>query len=177
MRAAFALSFRRLAQVALVKGDGLPPPDVELAGALDNLSRALGDLGLHTAALAQAREGVEIRRRQVASAPGGYEAMPADAVVNLAAHLLATGDTAGAMEHAHEGVALYRQLAAESPHGSGPDLANALGTLGLCCARAGRWAAAREAHAEATAVLGTPACPPQTTISWLGSQPTVRVRI
>ncbi|GGP55746.1 tetratricopeptide repeat protein [Streptomyces melanogenes] len=137
----------------LVKGNGLPPPDVELAGALDNLSRALADLGLHTEALAPAREGVEIRRRQVASAPGGYEALLADAVVNLAARLLATGETAGAIDHAHEGVALYRQLAAESPKGSGPDLANALGTLGLCRARAGQWEAAREAHAEATAVL------------------------
>lgn len=137
----------------LAKGNGLPPPNVELAGALDNLSRALGDLALHTEALPPARESVEIRRRQVASAPGGYEALLADAVVNLAARLLATGETAGALDHAHEGVALYRQLAAESPKGSGPDLANALGTLGLCCARAGQWEAAHKAHAEATAVL------------------------
>ena len=133
--------------------DGLPTLGVELPGALDNLSRALGDLGLHIEALAPAREAVEIRRRQVASAPGGFEAFLADALVNLAARLLATGEVAEATARAREGVALYRQLAAESLHGSGPDLANALATLGLCCARAARWEAAREAHSEARTVL------------------------
>lgn len=138
-----------------VPDSGLPPFGVELPGALDNLSRALGDLGLHAEALAPAREAVAIRRRQVVSAPGGFEEFLADAVVNLAVRLLSTGEETDATAQAHEGVELFRELAVESPRGSGSGLANALGALGLCYGRTGQWKAAQEVHAEATAVLAS----------------------
>ncbi|WP_351234578.1 tetratricopeptide repeat protein [Streptomyces sp. NPDC002133] len=126
---------------------------VELAGALDNLSRALADLGLYAEALEPAREAVEIRRRQVALAPGGFEHFLAEVLISLGDRLLATGRYEEAMASAEEGVATYSRLASESPAAHEPLLPGALGTLGLAYALAGQLDAARDTYARAMAVV------------------------
>lgn len=134
------------------RGDDPALPNVELAGALHNLSVALADLGRHSEAVAPAQEAMEIRRRQAQAAPGAFQRYFADLLIHLSAKLLEAGRPEDAVLRAAEGVDVFRQLAAEDFRAHEHALCDALARLGLACVVVGRTEEARELHAQAMAM-------------------------
>jgi len=104
-------------------------PDVELAGALDNLSLALGALGRSAEALPPIREAVAIRRRQAELVPGHFEPFLAELLIHLANALKRLDQHQEALEADREAVALCRTLAAATPAAHEQLLAESLCTL------------------------------------------------
>ncbi|MCX4826214.1 tetratricopeptide repeat protein [Streptomyces sp. NBC_01142] len=134
------------------RGDDPALPEVELAGALHNLSVALADLGRHSEAVAPAQEAMEIRRRQAQAAPGAFQRYFADLLIHLSAKLLEAGRPEDAVLRAAEGVDVFRQLAAEDLRAHEHALCDALARLGLAFVAGGRTEEARELHAQAMAL-------------------------
>jgi tetratricopeptide (TPR) repeat protein len=134
------------------RGDDPALPNVELAGALHNLSVALADLGRHSEAVAPAQEAMEIRRRQAQAAPGAFQRYFADLLIHLSAKLLEAGRREEAVLRAAEGVDVFRQLAAEDLRAHEHALCDALARLGLAFVAVGRTEEARELHAQAMAL-------------------------
>jgi tetratricopeptide (TPR) repeat protein len=134
------------------RGDDPALPNVELAGALHNLSVALADLGRHSEAVAPAQEAMEIRRRQAQAAPGAFQRYFADLLIHLSAKLLEAGRPEEAVLRAAEGVDVFRQLAAEDLRAHEHALCDALARLGLAFVAVGRTEEARELHAQAMAL-------------------------
>ncbi|MFI1398030.1 ATP-binding protein [Streptomyces sp. NPDC020681] len=134
------------------RGDDPAHLEVELAGALHNLSVALADLGRHAEAVAPAQEAVEIRRRQAQAAPGAFQRWFADTLIHLSAKLLKAGRPEDAVLRAVEGVDVFRQLAAEDVRAHEHALCDALSRLGLALAAVGRLEEACELHADAAEV-------------------------
>ncbi|MER5184114.1 tetratricopeptide repeat protein [Streptomyces sp. NPDC002896] len=126
--------------------------DVELAGALHNLSLALADFGRHADAVAPAQEALEIRRQQAQSAPGAFEKDFADPLIHLSTRQRKAGSLEEAVEQAEDGVEVFRRLAAEDPVAHEHALCDALARLGLALVAVGRTEAAREIHAQAAAL-------------------------
>ncbi|WP_405803535.1 tetratricopeptide repeat protein [Streptomyces sp. NBC_00210] len=134
------------------KDGDLTDPDVELAGALHNLSGALADLGRHAEAVAPAQEAMEIRRRQAQVAPGAFQRYFADLLIHLSTELLEAGRPEDAVLRAAEGVDVFRQLAAEDLRAHEHAFCDALAQLGLAFVAVGHTEEARELHAQAMAL-------------------------
>ncbi len=126
--------------------------DVELAGALDNLSLSLSGLGQHREALAPAGEAVEIRRRQAQLAPGAYEPYLGEVLLNLSLRLSHVGHHDEALAAAEEAVTLLQRLASCDATAHRPQLPSALGILGLARLAVGQFDNAVDTHSLATSI-------------------------
>ncbi|MFJ5645098.1 TIR domain-containing protein [Streptomyces sp. NPDC093223] len=123
-------------------------PGVRLASALINLSIVQAANGLHSEALASAKEAVEAHRPLAEVLHGVYQPRLAVALTTLAARHGAAGNLMEALKAAAEAVRIRRS----DPEGRPADLAHALGNLAALLARAKQWVHAEETAADAVAV-------------------------
>jgi tetratricopeptide (TPR) repeat protein len=116
----------------------------------------LSELGEREAALAAAREAVELYRALAAQRPDAFRPDLAMSLNNLAAMLSELGEREAALAAAREAVELRRALAAQRPDAFRPDLATSLMVRALCLDAADQPAPALADNVEAIGVL-TPA--------------------
>ncbi|MFL6262871.1 MAG: tetratricopeptide repeat protein, partial [Thermoanaerobaculia bacterium] len=124
-----------------------------LAGALNNLSVRLSDLGRREEALTACEEAVAIRRQLAAARPDAFRPALASALNNLSVRLSDLGRREEALAACEEAVAILRQLAAARPDAFRPDLATSLNNLSISLSDLGRREEALAACEEAVAIL------------------------
>jgi tetratricopeptide (TPR) repeat protein len=126
-------------------------PDV--AGALNNLSICLSDLGRREEALAAIEESVEIRRELAVSRPDAFRPDLAMSLNSLAHHLSDLGRREEALAAINEAVEIQRELAASRSDAFRPDLAMSLNNLSNGLGNLGRREEALAAIEEAVKIL------------------------
>ncbi len=120
-----------------------------LAAAQNDLAVRLRDLGEREAALAAAREAVELRRTLAAQRPDAFRPDLAASLNTLAAMLRELGEREAALAAAREAAELHRALAAQRPDAFRPDLAMSLNNLAAMLRELGEREAALAAAREA----------------------------
>jgi tetratricopeptide (TPR) repeat protein len=123
---------------------------------LNNLANRLSDLGEREAALAAAREAVDIRRGLAAQRPDAFRPDLAGSLNNLAAMLRDLGEREAALAAAREAVDIRRGLAVQRPDAFRPALALSLWVLADCLDAIEQPEEALTANAEAIAALTEP---------------------
>jgi tetratricopeptide (TPR) repeat protein len=109
----------------------LPPDEnARRAGLLNNLGRALSDLGRREEALEAAKEASDTYRQLAQKNPDAFLPDLAMSFNNLGAILSDLGRREEALEAAKEAVTIRRQLAKKNPDAFLPNLATSLGALG-----------------------------------------------
>ena len=130
-----------------------------LAGALSNLSGALGEVGRHAEALVAANESVIAYKKLARTDPGGHGAALASALTNFSVACVGVGRPSDAIRPTRESIAIYRWLAADDPGRYDTALENSLDNLATCLdheaailALRGRTAKARKLRAQAATI-------------------------
>jgi tetratricopeptide (TPR) repeat protein len=130
-----------------------PGLSATLARWISDLGVRLSDLGQREAALAAAREAVELYRAPAAQHADAFRPDLATSLNNLAAMLSDLGEREKALAAAREAVDLYRALAAQHPDAFRPDLAWSLWVLAHCLDAVGQQRDGLAANAEAITTL------------------------
>ncbi|MGW2397445.1 tetratricopeptide repeat protein [Kitasatospora sp. NPDC001664] len=127
----------------------------DLAGALNNLSNRLAEVGRRAEALAVCEEAARHYRTLVSASPDAYLPDLAMALNNLSVRLGEVGRRAEALAVSEEAGRHYRTLAVASPDAYLPDLARALNNLSNRLGEVGRRAEAMAASEEAVTIRRT----------------------
>ena len=122
----------------------------ELARALDDLGRALGEQGRVDQALVAAERSVALYRELAKNRPGAFRVFLARSLVNLGKHLHELKLPDSALQITREAEALCRLLVSENPLVFASDLATCLNNLGNHLSELGHPDEALEATQEAT---------------------------
>ncbi|MFE3391767.1 tetratricopeptide repeat protein [Kitasatospora indigofera] len=121
----------------------------DLAGALNNLSLHLGELGQQLEGLAAVEEAVGHYRALAEANPDAHQPNLAAALNNLSLRLGEVGRWAEGLAAVEEAVGHYRALAEANPDAYLPDLAMGLHNLSIRLGEVGRWAEGLAAGEEA----------------------------
>ncbi|HXM70901.1 MAG TPA: tetratricopeptide repeat protein, partial [Thermoanaerobaculia bacterium] len=128
-------------KIALLRVRAEPAVDVvrpDVAGALNNLSVCLSDLGRREEALAAIGEAVSLYRELAASHPDAFRPDLARSLNNLSNRLSDLGRREEALAAIEEAVEIRRELAASRPDAFRPALADSLNNLSNCLGDLGR---------------------------------------
>src|SRR5690606_21582744 len=109
-----------------------------LAGALNNLSVRLRELGRREEGLAAVQRAIDVRGRLAASTPAAYLPSLAAALNTLSLHVAQLGLRGYAPAAQHRATAVYARLAAPEPDAYLPGLAASLNNLSVWLGELGR---------------------------------------